>query len=108
MYCQRFVLTYLQHDTEGACGPAAWPFRRLPGRRGDYLAGTPSSPVTYCARPKPNDQSPAVFSTYPMKTSSPATPSADSRSAMAANRDCLAGWLRPAWVKIWIITTSRV
>ena len=64
MYCQRFVLTYLQHDTEGLNTPAARPFpaasRRHPA---GYLLGTPSSPVTYCARPKPNDQSPAVFST---------------------------------------------
>lgn len=45
----------------------------MPARRGrfggsryapaGYLTGTPSSPVTYCARPKPNDRSPAVFST---------------------------------------------
>ena len=30
-----------------------------------------------------------------MKTSSPATPMAASRSATAANSDCLASWLRP-------------
>ncbi len=65
MYCQRFVLTYLQHDTEAESSQLATlgaPFG-IRGRGWDYRPGVASSPVTYWARPKPNDQSPAVFST---------------------------------------------
>lgn len=69
-------ITSFQNDANQRAGSGE-------GRAGLAL-GTASSPVMYCARPKPNDQSCGPFSTYPMKTSSGATPTAPSRLAISA------------------------